>query len=1208
MKKILIAVGAIALLVLWACHLGPDDSSLKLDVQGDSTWLDFDRLDVLVRDTGASGDTTLERLFSGKLKALEDLHALSPGKYAGGSALFVIRGYRGDTLVFEQRRTFNEATGTAVVETTFATAATLTGFKASPESLTLYVGGNDSLLKALPNPAYARPGLEWSVEGDAIALDRKDGAYQAILKPRQSGLAYVSIKPKGSDSLALRVPVRVVEDIPKLEVSPAKAFIAPGKQVEFTVKSHQEFGRLVRFEWDLDGDGNWDDTLSGSWTGKDAELPKQGHLFDKAGKFTVRFRVKDGEGNYGTVSALVEVGERKPAVELLPKDTVISIRDVVRFRGEIQEPGGKLAGYNWDWDGNGTPDDVATLADSMTSLSVSRTYPDTGVFHVILNAKDSEGKIGADSVRVTVLLDAPHADAGPAVTAKSGVAVVFKGTAWDSLGYIVKYKWDFDGDGAFDDSSDALKDFSHAYAKEADYSARFQVRDDDGNVTTVVRIVKISDAPFIISAKRADTTISIKDNILMTATIRNDDGKDLQYSWDYNADGKYDDTTASNLKVIPVSKSHVFPAAGRFKATLRAVDSQGKFVTDTVVITVSLDAPKADLGKDDTVLIGETVPIKLNETANKFGSIVKRELQINDTVWIPVSKPDTVLTMSSVAGTIRVIGRVTDDDALTSVDTMLIVVKYPTENRLSGIFLTPGTFAPGFNPDTAAYTSTFANSVTSVVLGAVAKDPKASITVNGTALTSTLTSVTVNLKPGPNAVPIVVTAQDTSAKKTYTMNITRTLSANNFLYALAPGSDTLAPHFLNTTLPYTIALADTVDSLKLTPTLSDTTARVTVAGKAVATGSASPNISTPPGTTSIAVIVTAADKTVRTYTLTVKRAIWKLSGARGFSTASQKLLSFAVDKTIGYAGFSDSASSYSAAVMKFDGATWSVLGSGAAETNVASMDLRVNGGVPYVGMTEGSGLMVRKPAAGVWDTVGNTTYVSIGGVYTMNIAFDNANAVHYGYVFWYMQPQAYITNLGADKKWTGAGYTGGADSTWNMRLLWNKATNLPVLAYNEGAAGLYRAGVQTPVANVWTPVGTGLGFAIGDAPISFAMDSLGAYYYAYTEAATKKISVRKSTGAAWTLLGTAGFSTGEAASLNVAMMGTTPFVAYRDVSLSAIVVKYWNGAAWINFGKAAFTPGDVGVVKLAIEGGTVWVAYTEPGNANRASVMQRVLP
>ena len=57
MKKLLIAVCAISLMILWACHLDPDDSTVTLDVRGDASWLDFDRLEILVRDTGSTGDT-----------------------------------------------------------------------------------------------------------------------------------------------------------------------------------------------------------------------------------------------------------------------------------------------------------------------------------------------------------------------------------------------------------------------------------------------------------------------------------------------------------------------------------------------------------------------------------------------------------------------------------------------------------------------------------------------------------------------------------------------------------------------------------------------------------------------------------------------------------------------------------------------------------------------------------------------------------------------------------------------------------------------------------------------------------------------------------------------------------------------------------------------------------------------------------------------
>jgi hypothetical protein len=1207
MKKLLAAAGLAALLIVWACHLDPSAAQDKFNVKGDSSWLDFGRLLVELKDTN---DNVIDTVFNGKLDGLGDLNGLPVGDYEGGVAVFHISGYSGDTLVYQQTRKVDPRAGTTVVEVTYDMGAPVASFKTGIDNLTLYLGAGDSNLKVAILPKFARPELVWSVEGDAVELGPKTGYAEAGLKIRKAGNAMITVHPKGADSLSLKIPVRVVEDIPKLTISPAKAVITAGKEVEFSVKSAQEFGSLVRFEWDLDGDGNWDDSLSGPWAGKEVDLPKKSRLFERNGKYTIRFRVKDSEGNLAPVDAVVEVGERKPSVELLPKDTVISIRDEIRFRAEIQEPGGKLAGYAWDWNADGKADDVATLNDSMTALEVKRPFPDSGVFKILLSAKDSEGKTGADSVVVTVLMDRPKTNPGEPVTAKSRTQVSFKGTATDSFGTIVKYKWDFDGNGVFDDSSDAPPAFTHSYAAEGEYKAAFQVRDDDGNVVTAIRKVTISDLPMVITAIRQDTTVSIKDIVPITASIRNDDGKALSYSWDYNGDGKYDDTVSSSLTTINISVPRPYNQVGKHKAKLRVQDSQGLAIYDSAWITVVLDAPKANLGKDDTVLIGETVAVKLLDTDNKFGSIVKRELQIGDTVWIPLGKQDTTLTMPMTAGTVRLIGRVTDDDGLTGLDTMNIVVKFPTETHLSGIFITPGTLAPAFNADTLAYAAAYAYNVTSVVVGAAARDPKATVTVNGTVLNG---NATITLKPGPNPVTIVVSAQDTSAKRTYVVNLNRALSPIATLSKLVPSAGALAPVFAAGTAAYTLALADSVDTLRFTPTVTDTQARVTVAGVAVATGALSQKIPVKAGVQKIDIVVTAASGAKVTYSVTVRKG-WSLVGARGFTASSIGIESIAADNGMAYIGFHESVLPTRLSVWKWDKSAWTdIVAASIKDTSTIPPALDVIAGVPwmvsvsYPNNNPGYNINIRKYVGGAW-TLASAKQPGGGyGVSELSLDHDKSNLPYFSFHHSYMQQTHYLYKY-SDTAWIPQTNNQGFDSVYNLRMAVNPVNGYPTLAYtSQASATSYKAYIIAHNGSSYSFVG-GSDWLVAKERVDIAFDSLGSAYYAYVDPTTKKAAVKKYTSA-WANLGAAtGFSDGDATSLCLGMIGTTPVVAYRDAKHATLIVKIWKGSAWVDFGESDFTIGDIGTVRLAIDNSGVWAAFNEVGTTPKISVMHRALP
>lgn len=98
------------------------------------------------------------------------------------------------------------------------------------------------------------------------------------------------------------------------------------------------------------------------------------------------------------------------------------------------------------------------------------------------------------------------------------------------------------------------------------------------------------------------------------------------------------------------------------------------------------------------------------------------------------------------------------------------------------------------------------------------------------------------------------------------------LSNDAQLTALAVSDGTLSPAFDPTETNYTVPVGKDVDAIALTPTVSDAGATVTVAGNATTSGSASAPVVLSVGTTPIAVVVTAADGTTRSYTVAVTRA------------------------------------------------------------------------------------------------------------------------------------------------------------------------------------------------------------------------------------------------------------------------------------------------------------------------------------------------
>jgi hypothetical protein len=99
-----------------------------------------------------------------------------------------------------------------------------------------------------------------------------------------------------------------------------------------------------------------------------------------------------------------------------------------------------------------------------------------------------------------------------------------------------------------------------------------------------------------------------------------------------------------------------------------------------------------------------------------------------------------------------------------------------TDANLSNLTISSGTLTPVFAPGTIGYTASVVNGVNSVDVTPTASNANATITVNGTPTTSGA-SRNVVLNVGSNTITTVVTAQDGTTTKTYTITITRTAVA-----------------------------------------------------------------------------------------------------------------------------------------------------------------------------------------------------------------------------------------------------------------------------------------------------------------------------------------------------------------------------------------------------------------------------------------------
>lgn len=173
--------------------------------------------------------------------------------------------------------------------------------------------------------------------------------------------------------------------------------------------------------------------------------------------------------------------------------------------------------------------------------------------------------------------------------------VDFTATATDSDGYITKYEWDLDGDGAYEVDTGVVASTSYAYSSVGIYDTRLRVT-DNGGATSISAIVTVTarsvsnQSPVVSSLTATPSTGSAPLAVTLSAAASDPDGSIAQYEWDFDGNGTYDATTATT----PVS--HTYSSAGVYTARVRVTDGQGGTATGQTTITVT-SGSKSNNGK-----------------------------------------------------------------------------------------------------------------------------------------------------------------------------------------------------------------------------------------------------------------------------------------------------------------------------------------------------------------------------------------------------------------------------------------------------------------------------------------------------------------------------------------------------------------------------------------------------------------------------------
>ena len=258
-----------------------------------------------------------------------------------------------------------------------------------------------------------------------------------------------------------------------------------------------------------------------------------------------------------------------------------------------------------------------------------------------------------------------------------------------------------------------------------------------------------------------------------------------------------------------------------------------------------------------------------------------------------------------------------------------------------------------------------------------------------------------------------------------------------------------------------------------------------------------------------------------------------------------------------YASYSDNNNGQYATLMKYNGTSWSNLTSGSAPatngTMYNSMALDASGN-PYIAFVEKYG-----------------TYSNKATVIKYNVSGSS----------W--------STIGTE------GFSAGSASYTSLAF---NGSGTPYVVYCDGNAGS-KATVVYYNGSAWTSLATGI--SAGSTSYNcIAVDRSGNVFIAYADGnSSNKTTVMKYTvsGGTWSTLGSAGFSSGTATYVSLAVdPGGVPYVSYNDGTVGKLVVMKYNSttSAWANVVSSGISAGSSSYSSLAMTTmGIPYVSYCD---------------
>jgi len=438
--------------------------------------------------------------------------------------------------------------------------------------------------------------------------------------------------------LLVRVTSLPVADFSVL-AAPDETVIRAKTVVTFLDESSDADGDIETWDWDF-GDG---ETASGI---------SVNHSYRRAGQYEVTLRVVDDQGESNRLTRIVTVASQRPVLELAMLTAQPQTAAPTEFDASRSfDPDGRIAHYQWDFDGDGTLDLDSELA------TASFTYATGGEYTLRLIGIDDQNEQSV--LEQTVLVNsAPIVQFQlSSFTPRELEAIALNDRSVDLDGNIVQWSWHF-GDGVLS-ANPAPR---HIYQQSGEMTVTLTVTDNQGAMNSATALVTVENLPPRAVLARSLPAIATGESYTFDASPSIDEsptGEIVKYEWDVEGQQTFEHETT-----VPTFR-HSYPENGTFEIRVRVTDDRGaQHTSRPVPLSVNNRPPQAT-----RITWTPTDPVD-GEEVIFTGQARDPDGEIHDWDWVlgigAAGSGETFAYTFEADGTYEITLQVRDDDGASS--------------------------------------------------------------------------------------------------------------------------------------------------------------------------------------------------------------------------------------------------------------------------------------------------------------------------------------------------------------------------------------------------------------------------------------------------------------------------------------------------------------------------------------------------------------